>query len=171
MVDFHAVKQVLHSQHRVLAAVLFPAAVGMGQSQLAGRGAGGFPVDPQNLDFRHGVPVQLDGGAGLPRLVQRQEQEEVRLLVVEVPFRGFPLKLVHAHKENGLQVPQGVGLAVYIGDFPAVLTHRGAFAGGAALCELTPALVPALQAQQSRQHHQDDGQGQGGAFQDADIKV
>ena len=65
MVDPHAVEQILHGQHRVLTAVLFPAAIGVGQGQLAGEGPRRLPGDAQNLNLGHGVPVQLDGGAGL----------------------------------------------------------------------------------------------------------
>ena len=84
MIYLYAAQQSRNSFCRVKAALLPAVAVGMGKGYLLGNGIYPLSRNAQNTNLDHGVTVYLDYVAGLLLIVQHQQQEHIRLLVIVV---------------------------------------------------------------------------------------
>ena len=145
VVDGDAVEEVLDRVARVDAAVFLAAAVGVGEGDLLVLRAADQPVDRQPRHVAHGVAVNLEGRDGMGAVVEDQDDQEVREVVVveglDLQLLGVVYKVVRADEQDGGEAAlQGDLLAVerdglHVAAVQRLLADGGALARFAAFLE------------------------------------
>ena len=125
VVDRLPEKEIFHRAHRILAALISAASVGMGKAELLDSARRWLAVYVQLPDRRHRVSVQRQRRTGIFLLIEHNQQQKVVLLLVEVFLKGIVVGVfIETDEQNALEVTfEAVGFSAVIQLLPRFIRH------------------------------------------------
>ena len=125
VVDRLPEKEIFHRAHRILAALVSAASVGMGKAELLDTARRWLTVYVKLPDPRHRVAVQGQRRTGIFLLIEHNQQQKVILLLVEVFCKSLIAGVfVKANEQNTLEVIfEPVGFSAVIQLLPRFIRH------------------------------------------------
>ena len=125
VVDRLPEKEIFHRAHRILAALVSAASIGMGKAELLDSARRWLTVYVKLPDPRHRVAVQGQRRTGIFLLIEHNQQQKVILLLVEVFCKGLIAGVfVEANEQNALKIAfEPVGFSAVIQLLPRFIRH------------------------------------------------